>query len=71
MVPVGVGMEVYLTPKLSLTAETSFRYTFSDRIDGFSLGANPDKKDFYHSHTIGLLYRFGKGNRLGCPVVPR
>ncbi|MEO5891508.1 MAG: DUF6089 family protein [Ferruginibacter sp.] len=71
VVPVGLGMQFYLTPKLSLTAETSFRYTFTDYLDGFSLGANPNKKDFYHSHTIGLLYRFGKGNRLGCPPVKK
>ncbi|MEO6232840.1 MAG: DUF6089 family protein [Ferruginibacter sp.] len=71
VLPVGIGTEVYLTPNLSLTLETSFRYTFSDYIDGFSLGANPDKKDYYHSHTIGLLYRFGKGNKLGCPVIKR
>ncbi|CAN5695714.1 DUF6089 family protein [soil metagenome] len=71
VLPVGIGTEVYLTPKLSLTLETSFRYTFSDYIDGFSLGANPDTKDYYHSHTIGLLYRFGKGNKLGCPVIKK
>jgi hypothetical protein len=69
VIPIGLGMEYYLTPKLSLTAETTFRYTFTDYLDGFSLGANPDKKDFYHSHTIGLLYRFGKSKLLGCPVI--
>ncbi len=71
VIPMGLGMEFYLTPKLSLTAETNFRHTFTDYVDGFSLGANPQKDDFYHSHTMGLLYRFGKGNRLGCPVIKR
>ena len=71
VVPMGLGFEFYLTPKLSLTAETNFRYTLTDYLDGFSLGANPNKNDFYHSHTIGLLYRFGKGNQLGCPVIKR
>lgn len=71
VIPIGLGMEFYLTPKLSLTAETNIRYTFNDYLDGFSLGANPDNKDFYHSNTIGFLYRFGKGNNLGCPVIKK
>ena len=71
VIPMGLGMEFYLTPKLSLTAETNFRYTTTDYLDGFSLGANPDRNDFYHSNTIGLVYRFGKGNKLGCPVIKK
>ena len=71
VLPVGVGVEYYLNPQLSLTAETNFRYTFTDYLDGFSLAANPDKKDFYQSHTIGLVFKFNKKNTLGCPVVKR
>ncbi|MEO7766793.1 MAG: DUF6089 family protein [Ferruginibacter sp.] len=71
VVPMGLGLEFYLSPRLSLTAETSFRLTFTDYLDGFSLGANPEKKDFYYSHTIGLMYRFGKSNSLSCPVNTR
>ncbi|MEO6550746.1 MAG: DUF6089 family protein [Ferruginibacter sp.] len=67
--PMGVGLEVYLSPRLSLTAETNFRLTFTDYLDGFSLGASPERKDFYHSHTVGLLFRFGKSDQLGCPVI--
>jgi hypothetical protein len=69
VVPVGIGMEIYLSRRLSLTAETNFRYTLTDRLDGFSLGANPDGHDFYHSHTVGLLFRFGKGDQLDCPPM--
>ena len=69
VIPMGLGMEFYLTPKLSLTAETNFRFTATDYLDGFSLGANPDGDDFYHSNTVGLLYRFGKGNKWDCPVI--
>jgi len=69
VIPVGIGMEYYLTPKLSLTAETNLRYAFTDYLDGFSVGGNPKRKDAYHSHTIGLLYRFGGKNKLDCPVL--
>jgi opacity protein-like surface antigen len=30
VLPVGAGVEYYLSPKISLTAETNFRYTFTD-----------------------------------------
>lgn len=69
VLPAGIGVEYYLSPKISLTAETNFRYTFTDYLDGFSFAANPVKKDFYQSHTIGLVYKFGKKNQLGCPVL--
>ena len=69
VLPVGAGVEYYLTPQLSLTAETNFRYTFTDYLDGFSRVANPAKKDFYQSHTIGLVFKFGKKNGLDCPVI--
>jgi opacity protein-like surface antigen len=69
--PVGIGVEYYLTPKLSLTAETNFRYTFTDYLDGYSYVANSFKKDFYQSHTIGLVFKFGKKNQLDCPVIKR
>ena len=69
VLPLGVGVEYYLSPKLALTAETNFRYTTTDYLDGFSRSANPDKKDYYHSHTLGLVYKFGSGNQYGCPVM--
>jgi hypothetical protein len=69
VIPMGAGVEYYISPKISLTVETNFRYTFSDYIDGYSYVANPKRKDFYHSHTIGLLYRFSGKNQTGCPVM--
>jgi hypothetical protein len=69
VLPAGVGVEYYLSPKIALTAETNFRYTFTDYLDGFSKATNPEKKDFYHSHTIGLVYKFATKNSVGCPVM--
>jgi len=67
--PVGLGLRYYLSDKIGISAETSYRFTASDYIDGFSYGANPSRNDQYHSHTIGVVYRLGKKDRLGCPVV--
>ena len=69
VLPAGAGVEYYLSPKFSLTAETTFRYMFTDYLDGFSQSANPKKKDFYHSHTVGLVYKFGQKSPYDCPAV--
>lgn len=69
ILPVGAGVAYYLSPKFSLTFETIFRYTFTDYLDGFSHSADPNQKDSYHSHTIGIVYRFGKKNQLDCPPM--
>jgi hypothetical protein len=69
VLPIGAGVEYYLYSKMSLTAETDFRYTFTDYLDGFSLAANPAKNDFYQSYTIGLVFKFGKSDNVECPVV--
>ena len=71
VIPFGAGIEYYLFPNLSVTAETNFRYTFTDYLDGFSYAANPKTNDFYQSHTIGLVYKFGKRNQLDCPVIKK
>lgn len=73
VIPVGAGIQYYFSPSISLTAETNFRYAFTDYLDGFSYGANPRQKDAYHSHTLGMIYRCGNAsggkNGVGCPVV--
>lgn len=69
VLPLGVGVEYYLSSKIALTAETDFRYTTTDYLDGFSRSANPEKKDYYNSHTLGLVYKFGSRNQYGCPSM--
>ena len=69
VLPVGAGVEYALTRHISLTAETAFRYTFTDYLDGFSQAANPKRKDYYHSHTIGLVYKFGSKTQYDCPAM--
>ncbi len=74
VLPVGAGLSYYLGSRWSLNYELNFRYTFSDYADGFSYTANPNQRDYYHSHTIGLQYRFGGtgghgADKLGCPIM--
>jgi len=70
VLPVGIGAKYPLTGQISLAAETSYRTTFTDYLDGFSEVANPSKKDYYFTHSIGVTYQFGavSGKQmLDCP----
>lgn len=67
--PVGLGVRYPLTSKISLSAETSYRASFSDYIDGFSESGNPARKDNYHSLSVGIFYKFNNTNTLACPVI--
>jgi opacity protein-like surface antigen len=69
VVPLGAGLRYAITPVLSVNAETAYRLTQTDYIDGFSEVANPDRKDQYQSFSIGILYSFGKRGKYGCPTV--
>jgi hypothetical protein len=68
--PVGIAVRYYFSDKLGISAESSYRITRTDYLDGFSRSANPARKDQYHSHSIGIVYRLGKKNMLDCPVLP-
>ena len=69
VLPIGLGLRYKLTDHLSLTAESAYRITTTDYLDGFSHAANTSLKDHYQSHTIGLIYSLGKKSGTDCPVV--
>jgi opacity protein-like surface antigen len=69
VLPVGIGVRYALSPSLSIKAETSYRFTNTDYLDGFSEVANPSQKDSYYSNSIGLIFSIGKRSRLSCPVL--
>jgi hypothetical protein len=69
-VPVGVGAEYPLSGRFSVNIETSYRFIFTDYLDGFSQSANPKLKDYYHSTSAGIIYKFGNPDKgIACPVV--
>jgi len=69
VIPVGVGLRYAISSNLSIMAEASYRFTFTDYLDGFSQSGNPNKNDYYSSYTIGLIYTLGRSNSLKCPVM--
>lgn len=69
VLPIGLGIRYPITDKLSIMAEASYRFTFTDYIDGFSKASNPNKNDYYSNISFGLIYTFGKRSTLDCPVI--
>jgi opacity protein-like surface antigen len=69
-VPVGVGAEYPISNRFSVNIEASYRFIFTDYLDGFSQSANPKQQDHYHSTSAGIIYKFGNRDKgIGCPVV--
>jgi hypothetical protein len=69
-VPVGIGAEYPLSNRFSVNIETSYRFIFTDYLDGFSQSANPKLKDYYHSTSAGIMYKFGNRDKgIVCPVI--
>ena len=70
VIPVGAGVRYPITNNISLNAESEYRFNSSDYLDGFSQAANPDKKDHFFTHSLGVIFSFGKKlSGLNCPVV--
>jgi opacity protein-like surface antigen len=70
VIPAGVGVRYRVTDKLGITAEWTYRLTFTDYLDGFKYAANPGKNDYYYGFMIGISYRFGH-DKMDCPKVPK
>ncbi|MBL7733189.1 MAG: hypothetical protein JNM88_18625 [Chitinophagaceae bacterium] len=69
VIPVGVGVKYFFSQRLGINAETSYRLSYTDYLDGFSQAVNPDKNDHYLNYSVGVLLRTGKKNTLACPVM--
>jgi opacity protein-like surface antigen len=67
--PVGIGIQYALSPGISLMAESSFHYGFTDYLDGFSKSANSVRNDNFINHSVGIIYRPAKRSGLDCPVI--
>jgi hypothetical protein len=68
VVPLGIGFRYTISTRISVNAETSYRFTFTDYLDGFSKAANDSCRDSYMTHTVGLIYQFKNNSWLKCPV---
>lgn len=69
VIPVGAGVKYYFSPRWGVNAETSYRLSYSDYVDGFSQAANPKQNDHYLNYSIGVVYRTGKKDLMKCPVM--
>jgi hypothetical protein len=69
VIPLGIGFRYQVTPQLAVSAESVYRLSYTDYLDGFSKAANPDRNDHYQTISIGAVYRKGKKNNTDCPVL--
>lgn len=69
--PLGIGIRYSFSPRFSLLAESSYRLTGTDYLDGFSQAANPARKDQYSSYSLGIVYKFARRNSMDCPAVAK
>jgi hypothetical protein len=68
VIPVGIGIRYPISSRISVNAETSYRFTFTDYLDGFSKAANEARRDSYLTHTVGLVYQFRNNSWMKCPT---
>jgi hypothetical protein len=69
VVPVGAGAKYFFTPHWAFNAEASYRFDFTDYLDGFSKAANPSRNDHYLNYAVGLIYRPFKNGKMDCPAI--
>lgn len=70
VIPIGVGVRYTIDQQWSVHAEMSYRYCFSDYLDGFSKSADPRANDSYYSLSVGLSYHF-LNQGIKCPPARR
>lgn len=66
IIPVGAGFKYPITQNLGIFGEASYRFMFTDYLDGFSKSADQKWKDHYSNISVGLVYRF-INNAIHCP----
>jgi hypothetical protein len=69
VIPAGIGVKYFISEKWAVTVEGSYRFSFTDYIDGFSQSVNPKQNDHYYSVTIGISHTSGVYDRLKCPQL--
>jgi len=71
ILPVGLGLNYYLTEKFGIGIETGLRLPVSDYYDGVSDAANPNENDLYGIGAVKLLFALGKKDTDGDGVADK
>jgi opacity protein-like surface antigen len=61
-IPMGAGLQWFVSDRFAIGAEVGGRKTFSDYFDQVSITGGAKSKDFYFFGGITLSYLFGNGN---------
>lgn len=60
VVPLGLGVRLKATDKLTLGLEAFVRLSQSDYLDGVSAAADPDSDDWFYTAQVAASYSFGQ-----------
>jgi hypothetical protein len=66
-VPVTIGARKYISRKFSAFAEGTYRFMFSDYLDGFSKSVSEKYNDHFYTVSLGVIYKFKKDRGIDCP----
>ncbi len=66
-VPITFGAKYYVNPRFSVFAETVFKPTFTDYLDGFKYTTNANTSDNFYSINIGVRFALGNAG-INCPT---
>jgi hypothetical protein len=70
VLPIGAGVRWAVNSAMSVHAEATYRFVFSDYLDGFSYAANKSARDGYYGISLGVSWALGNYS-VRCPVVRR
>jgi hypothetical protein len=56
VIPVGLGLSVFINHRFSIIGEVNYRFTFTDYLDDVSKRGNPATKDGYTSMSLKVQY---------------
>ena len=68
IIPIGAGVNYAITNCIGIKAEATYRFTFSDYVDGFKYAANPTSLDSYYGLSLGISLKLGN-NSFRCPTL--
>jgi hypothetical protein len=66
-IPATLGVRKYISRKFSGFLEGTYRFMFSDYLDGFSKSVSEKYNDHFYTVSLGVIYKFKKDRGIDCP----
>jgi len=67
--PIGAGARYFISDRFAVNLQATYRFTFTDYLDGFSHAVNSKYDDHFFSVTAGIVYAPARMKELKRPTV--